>query len=267
MRKTISIRDQQVLEALAEAIEEHKDLADWLRFYEALFRAQFEAKGEMQSEIEVRDERARKWRLEGGIPQLTFDQLKLEGESFARLVERIEEVLLRYNPEWEAQRRPPDTSKILEKAREEFEKDGSLDPSLGLEALAVNFALSPYLQRAAEIIIPLLDQDAWRRPYCPVCGGQPCFAALKGEGGIRYLLCTRCYAEWIYRRLGCPFCGAEQMPYFPSEDGLYRLYVCDACKRYLKTIDLRQARRQVYLPVERLLTVSMDMAAQGEGYK
>jgi FdhE protein len=67
----------------------------------------------------------------------------------------------------------------------------------------------------------------------------------------------------------CPFCGNadhDQLAYFPSKDGVYRLYVCKACRRYLKTIDLRQAEGRV-LAVEPILTVSMDLSAREEGYR
>ena len=56
------------------------------------------------------------------------------------------------------------------------------------------------------------------------------------------------------------------MPYYPSEDGLYRLYVCEACQHYLKTVDLRQARRAILPEVERILTAPLDVAAQQRGY-
>jgi FdhE protein len=80
-------------------------------------------------------------------------------------------------------------------------------------------------------------------------------------------MCSRCAALWSYRRIGCPFCAAEERPVFYSgEDGLHRLYVCQVCKGYLKATDLREARRVVHPMVERLLTVGMDLAAQQEGY-
>ena len=54
--------------------------------------------------------------------------------------------------------------------------------------------------------------------------------------------------------------------YYPSEDMVYRLYVCHGCQRYLKTIDLREAKHVILLPAERVTTVAMDAAAQQEGY-
>jgi FdhE protein len=98
----------------------------------------------------------------------------------------------------------------------------------------------------------------------------PGFAFL-GEGeGTRYLLCSRCSSQWPYRRVGCPFCGTRdhtKLSYYLSEDEVYRLYVCKACRRYLKVLDLRQAGRQVLFPVERIRTAGMDLAARQAGYR
>ncbi len=58
---------------------------------------QFQAKAELPNP-EMRDDLAMRWRLEGGIPQLTFDQLGLEPETFAELVARIADVLLPPQP-------------------------------------------------------------------------------------------------------------------------------------------------------------------------
>jgi FdhE protein len=102
-----------------------------------------------------------------------------------------------------------------------------------------------------------------------VCGGAPDLAALEAETGARHLLCSRCNSKWLYPRVKCPFCGTTdhaKLAYYPSEDGVYRLYVCRGCRRYLKTVDLREVQREVLLPVERITTVAMDAAARNEGY-
>ena len=135
---------------------------------------------------------------------------------------------------------------------------------------AVDLALQPYLEWAAEQVMPHVDQELWKRGYCPACGGAPDFAVLVEETGARYLLCSRCRSQWLYKRLRCPFCDNTdhtKLLYYPSEDEVYRLYVCQVCKRYLKAIDLRQATHRVVLAVEPLLTVAMDLAAREQGYK
>ena len=106
--------------------------------------------------------------------------------------------------------------------------------------------------------------------YVAVGGGWPDFAFLAKEAGDRYLVCSRCNSQWLYRRLGCPFCDTQddaKIVYYPSEDQVYRLYVCDACHRYLKTMDLRQTAASVLAVVERITTVAMDMTARQEGYQ
>jgi len=101
------------------------------------------------------------------------------------------------------------------------------------------------------------------------CGGAPDFAVLEGDGGARRLLCGRCDAEWAHARTGCPFCGnqdRETLGYFGTGDAAHRLYVCDRCNRYLKTLDLRATWRRPLLPAERVLAVGMDLAAARAGY-
>lgn len=135
----------------------------------------------------------------------------------------------------------------------------------------LNHALHPTLAAYADAWLPLVSEEAWYRSYCPICGGAADFAALLPGGGARRLLCARCDAEWTAPRGVCPFCGESapgRLGYFPAgPDGIYRLYTCETCRRYLKTIDLRELVRPIHLPAERILTVGMDLAAQGAGYR
>ncbi len=83
---------------------------------------------------------------------------------------------------------------------------------------------------------------------------------------MRRLLCSRCDFEWLFHRSVCPFCGEDgigKLGYYSSDDGVYRLYNCERCGRYLKTIDLRDLVHPVSLPAERVLTIGMDVAAMG----
>jgi FdhE protein len=276
----ISETDLGLLRALTAAREQHEELADLLDFYHDLYEVQFEAKTGMP-EIEVRDELAMRWRLEGGIPQLTFDQLNLEPEAFAGLVSEVTQVLVRHNPTWEGVQKERSPDEMVAIARDVFEtwdtltapkskterdKGGGPKPD-HISALAVGFALAPYLQQASEILLPQLDLSLWVQSHCPVCGGRPNFALLEQEKGARQLMCSRCNSLWPYARVGCPFCKSkEKQIYYTSEDQVYRLYVCPSCKRYLKTMDLREVYRDVIPVVERLVTVGMDLAAYQEGY-
>lgn len=276
----VTEQDLRILRALAAAREQREELAELLDFYHGLYEVQFRAKTKVP-EPEARDQLAMRWRLEGGIPQLTFGQLGLEPEPWAQLVEEITAMLVRHHPTWQVGRRDWTPERLIDLAQEVFETwetlttpkpdvDATESDELWLDhplTLAVGYALAPYLQRASEVILPQLDLALWTQAYCPICGGRPNFAVLEEERGARQLVCSRCNSLWPYQRVGCPFCKSkDQQMYYPSEDGVYRLYVCRACNRYLKTMDLRGVYRKVYPVVERLLTVGMDLAAQQEGF-
>lgn len=135
---------------------------------------------------------------------------------------------------------------------------------------ALNHVLHPVLSAYAAAWLPLVKEAVWYRPMCPICGGAADFAALLPGGGARRLLCARCDAEWVAPRGVCPFCGEVapgRLGYFADKDGVYRLYTCETCRRYLKTVDLRELACRVHLPAERILTIGMDMAALAAGYR
>ena len=128
----------------------------------------------------------------------------------------------------------------------------------------------PFLKQWAQALAPFLDDSAWKQRRCPVCGGQPDFAYLGSEAGERLLVCGRCDTAWRYIRLGCPYCGnreAETYGYYPDDIGIYRLYVCNDCHRYLKTLDMRQVPGERVLQAERIATTAMDLAALQAGYR
>ncbi len=64
---TMSDQDRQVLQALADARQQHGELAELLDFYHDLYQVQFEAKASLP-EPEVRDDLAMRQRLAAGFP-------------------------------------------------------------------------------------------------------------------------------------------------------------------------------------------------------
>jgi FdhE protein len=126
------------------------------------------------------------------------------------------------------------------------------------------------LRKEAAVLSDLIDNERWRRGYCPVCGGSPDFSYLQRENGARYMICSRCDSEWLFQRLQCPYCDnrdQNKLHYYADEKGVYRLYVCDNCKRYLKAIDQRQAEEVILLPLERFMTIDIDRQALEKGYQ
>ena len=133
----------------------------------------------------------------------------------------------------------------------------------------IHASAKPFLTSYARELIDLLVQERWRRGYCPICGGNPDFSLLSRDNGSRWLVCSRCDTEWLFQRLKCPYCNntdQKTLSYYVGDEGPYRLYVCDNCKHYLKTIDMRAARLDTLIPLERLITLEMDVQARDYGY-
>ena len=72
--------------------------------------------------------------------------------------------------------------------------------------------------------------------------------------------------EWPFYRTACPFCAEDERIFYYARQAPYRVYVCEACRRYLKTVDLREVEGQRVLPVERILTIEADVEARAAGW-
>ncbi len=159
-------------------------------------------------------------------------------------------------------------------AMSQYFRDGEVSAQSQEEKDILTFLLMhtwrPFLRGWATALAPLVDSSVWKQSRCPICGGQPDLAYLGQEAGERHLVCARCDTEYQYQRLGCPFCGnqdASTYGYYPDEEGVYRLYACGNCKRYLKVLDERQAGAERLLMVERIATIEMDISALQAGYR
>jgi len=152
-------------------------------------------------------------------------------------------------------------------SRKSTSKDKAIKP---LTASVFQASFYPLLSLYADELSSLASEDSWYRRYCPVCGGSPDFSFLEKEEGGRYFLCSRCDASWLFYRLVCPYCENDDhstLNYFTDDKGLYRLYVCEKCHYYLKTIDLRKTESEILLPLERILTLDLDRQAYESKYK
>ncbi|GAB6182164.1 hypothetical protein JCM14036_34830 [Desulfotomaculum defluvii] len=128
----------------------------------------------------------------------------------------------------------------------------------------------PILKSYGEAFLSWVPLTEWSYSHCPVCGDQPTMAKLVGKEGHRKLYCGRCETEWRFKRIGCPYCkeGNSSQTTFITPDNYkqYRVYLCDNCKSYLKTVDERVVG-EVDLFCEDLATVELDQLAQAEGYQ
>ena len=268
----------KILQELHSQADKRPDLADTIELHRELLEVQARAQVS-PCRAALSGEEATE-RLQQGSPLLPLESLALDGQTLAGLCDQIGSIVAESRPElaeglgriraWLDEKREQIEALAAEYLREGRVREGEgagLDANL--LAFIFNNALRPLLRAQAQALALSVDDSMWYRGRCPICGGEPDLAALERGSGRRRLLCSRCDSEWTFHRVGCPFCGNDdplQLAYYPSDDQVYRLSVCERCRRYLKTIDLRRVAGERLLPAERVLTVAMDMAALDAGY-
>lgn len=272
--------NREILTGLREAKEKNPRLAEVVDLQLDLIAAQTQIevarKQPQTSAQEVRQ------RFALGVPLLRAQDLALDWGAFAMLFRTICGIAARHRPDLAAQfeglvaMADQDPAK-LRSSTMSYLDIGHLGPEdersaerRELMAFVLNHTLRPFLKASADAFASEIEQERWQRGRCPVCGGEPDLAFLEQESGARWLVCARCDSEWLFPRFGCPFCNTNEpdnLAYYASKDEQYRLYVCSKCQRYLKTIDLREMKRQVIFPVERITTVALDVAAREKGYR
>lgn len=253
----------ELVQELARARERFPELAELLRFYERLWALIVARRQQVDVDFSAHmahfdvDVWARR-----GAPALAFGWLALREDEFRPWCGQVAEVLRERFPELEVPAEEP----LVDLARRFYEHH-TTGHGGAIDALVLN-ALIPWLERAAEELVPRLPVARWQRGYCPVCGGFPDFAVLQ-SARTRTLLCGRCSAQWPFPVARCPFCGEQEpgrLGYYTDERGLYRVDVCDSCGHYLKGVDGRRFRGVLRPEVERLLTPGLDVWAVQEGY-
>jgi len=253
-----------------------------LEFYQKLFNIQSRTEQQIGKIDPGLKKEVINERLESGRPLITFNELVIDWTLLNDTFTKVTAIFADYPElfgELPENLRQSKTSQSLSKrvVKAWFKKAGL--PStikinddneyLLLEAV-IHATLRPFLVSHAKTLIGSVNQERWRRDYCPICGGKPDFAFLDSEIGSRWLMCSRCDAEWLFQRLQCPYCGSQNqsdLSYLSDDEGVYRLYTCEQCHRYIKAIDLRSTGPEVPLTLERILTLDMDRQAQEKGYQ
>ncbi|HEX9507607.1 MAG TPA: formate dehydrogenase accessory protein FdhE [Myxococcales bacterium] len=131
--------------------------------------------------------------------------------------------------------------------------------------------LRPYVETLAAFGVA--PNRAHRPGYCPFCGGAPWIAARRSasnaDGAQRMLGCSLCSSEWSMARIRCPSCSEEdprKLPYFQTDTyPVARIEVCEACARYVKSIDLSLDARPIP-EVDDLLSIALDVWAGEQGF-
>ena len=273
--------EAKILQKLDELEQRDGKLPDFIQLYRQLLRLQSETRSWFTVPKPKLAEDVISDRLTQGIPLLSFEDLSLDWVQVKGLFRKIINSVAKASPDVSTEvktlRNILSKKAVLEEVVKAWYEGSSLIPIAArhsvddeLLGLVVAAVVKPFLSAQSEVLLPKVNQESWRRRYCPICGGRPDFAYLDEERGARWLLCSRCDAEWLFQRLECPYCGCQDqnaLAYFTDDTGPYRLYVCDQCKRYLKAIALRQAKSDILLPLERLFTFEFDMQAREDGYR
>jgi FdhE protein len=269
----------KILKKLQDLKKEEGRLPLLLEFYQKLLQLQANARKRIHTPAPGLSREAIRVRIQKGLPLVGADDLTLDWPLVQDIFAQAIAVFAKYPGlfgETAGRLKETGTGRILTKKAVEAWFTGKALPSTILDGTGENIMLAiiqatlqPFMANCSEALISSVEQELWRRGYCPICGGSPDMASLKGEYGARWLLCSRCDTEWLFQRLECPYCGTQAqnaLAFFTDEDELYRLYVCERCKCYLKAIDLRKAKTEILLPLERLYTIDLDTQAVGKGY-
>ena len=116
-------------------------------------------------------------------------------------------------------------------------------------------------------------KDEYFDNNCPFCGYLPNMSKIvESKDNKRYLHCSICENIWNFPRLACSNCDSTEQSkqgYFEFEDnGLYRVYYCDDCKHYIKSVKVPKLKEdsKYDLTVEDIITNFIDATMIDKGY-
>jgi len=273
------------IETVAEALKETQPhLAPIISLYEKIFVLQEQAILTLDQVPVVLSEDLVKTRRGHGFPLLAREEFSIDAASAEGLfkticricsdgkiealdsVEKTVTLLETDQTTFEAM-----TRLCLDSGQERLEKfarDNGIDMET-LEFLVYNSIKPSIVACARQVATSLDESDTEKQGLCPVCGGSPAISIL-GENGERSFACSFCWHQWQTERIFCPFCSTKEskhLSYLLVEDekGM-RGDVCEKCGKYVKTIDTREYSRNIYLPLELLGALPLDMKLAEEGF-
>ena len=198
------------------------------------------------------------------LEKILRKMVEVNGEGRKRFAKALEAI--QKDPEWARNV----LRAVLEKNEAVLRK---IAMETGLEPAGLGFlgkmALKPFLDRLRSLVSPGLNKKGWKRGFCPLCGSEPCMARLL-KNGMRLLHCELCGEEWRFPRLQCPFChnsAQETLGYFTVDgEERFRVVFCEACGRYIKTVDERTFEQPTPLELDYLTTTHLDLLARENGF-
>ena len=112
----------------------------------------------------------------------------------------------------------------------------------------------------------------WAFGHCPICGGWPSLAEIRGLDGSRYLRCGPCGGDWRTEWQRCPFCAEadhQKLGALMLSDDLAhpRIDVCDGCHGYVKSMTTLASISPEEVVLHDLATLVQDVIALEHGYR
>jgi hypothetical protein len=224
-----------------------------------------------------------------GRPLLRFEQIPLDLTDLRLMVRQVADVLHRFDAldasEFQLIHTLGRGDQLLEVAGRWYRRAAERAAATGAAVVAAGqpeaaasepeiighvlaLAMRPFLSRCAEVLQRRSELSAWTHAHCALCGGEPDLAMLDAQGD-RHLVCGRCLLQWRFDAVTCPFClnsDRDRMTSFSTSDGLYRVYGCNACHRYVKAFDARRASRPLMPVLDGVAMLPLDAAAMQRGY-
>lgn len=262
----ISVREKRAIE---EAKLEHPELAEVLDLFMKLSELPCDT-------IQLNGESIKWDKLKEGFPAIDKRTLPEDLGPLMKRFKNIVEILLTGNSDFASK-----VNSLFE--REESFRELLEGVLIGQYDLPKDFDhLRPAILFAAGgTLLPLINGiklsgppqkalDSWSESYCPICGAPPSISAIEGDENRLFLYCGRCSQSWNHPRLVCVHCGEEDQKklqyFFAKNDEIHRVYVCDSCKHYIKSVDKRE-KPVVFPRLEDLTTMGLDLVAKNEGYR
>lgn len=145
---------------------------------------------------------------------------------------------------------------------------------LGMDPAALGpiaqLAAMPLLLACSRALTPRIA-PGFAEGYCPICGGFPTIAEVRGLERRRRLRCGRCGGDVGFEALACVFCGQRDhlrlTALVPESGGEARkVEACEDCHGYLKMLASLTAWPAEAVLLEDLGSVDLDLAAHKRGY-
>ncbi len=284
MAQMTALKPEDIKRAAAELKEQRPAYIKMLEFYQAVFVAQEESKKNIDiAPIQISDELLE---IKSGrdLPLIDPAGFMIDTEAAGKLCLAICDIAKTANPHLaqsaqkllDAINRGIDLTSafthLLQANHAQIDRTAKqLDIEYNVLIFFLYNSINPCLRLGAEQLSVYLErQDPWQQGYCPICGSPPVLSVLEDEGQ-RFLICSFCWHTWSAKRGLCPFCDQHDKTsigyFFSEEEKEYRVYTCDTCKKYTKTIDTVKADRLIYPPLEQLVTLHLDMQASQKGYQ